>query len=96
MQKRTKENLSRVKDIRDEIGRLIKRLENQAKAAEKYKVLKEKEEFQRKMLSLILKIRFLEKLKKKKQHYYNNTNIQNLVMLILNHFLELKKLLDPI
>ena len=35
--KRTKENLSRVKDIRDEIGRLIKRLENQAKAAEKYK-----------------------------------------------------------
>ena len=39
--KRTKENLSRVKDIRDEIGRLIKRLENQAKAAEKYKVLKE-------------------------------------------------------
>jgi chromosome segregation protein len=39
--KRTKDNLSRVKDIRDEIGRLIKRLENQAKAAEKYKVLKE-------------------------------------------------------
>ena len=40
--KRTKENLSRVKDIRDEIGRLIKRLENQSKAAEKYKILKEK------------------------------------------------------
>tara|TARA_B100000212_G_scaffold341373_1_gene324376 strand:- start:5294 stop:7492 length:2199 start_codon:yes stop_codon:yes gene_type:complete len=39
--KRTKENLSRVKDIRDEIGRLIKRLENQSKAAEKYKILKE-------------------------------------------------------
>ena len=38
--KRTKENLSRVKDIRDEIGRLIRRLENQAKAAEKYKILK--------------------------------------------------------
>ena len=38
--KRTKENLSRVKDIRDEIGRLIKRLENQAKAAEKYNLLK--------------------------------------------------------
>ncbi|MDC3102395.1 AAA family ATPase [Gammaproteobacteria bacterium] len=37
--KRTKENLSRVKDIRDEIGRLIKRLENQAKAAQKYKKL---------------------------------------------------------
>ena len=39
--KRTKENLSRVKDIRDEIARLIKRLENQAKAADKYNQLKE-------------------------------------------------------
>ena len=39
--KRTKENLSRVKDIRDEIGRLIRRLENQAKAADKYNLLKE-------------------------------------------------------
>ena len=39
--KRTKENLSRVKDIRDEIGRLIKRLENQAKAAKKYNLLKQ-------------------------------------------------------
>ena len=40
--KRTKENLSRVKDIRDEIVRLIKRLENQAKAADKYNLLKQK------------------------------------------------------
>ena len=39
--KRTKENLSRVKDIRDEIARLIKRLENQAKAADKYNMLKQ-------------------------------------------------------
>ena len=39
--KRTKENLSRVKDIRDEIARLIKRLENQAKAADKYNILKQ-------------------------------------------------------
>ena len=37
---RTKENLSRVKDIKDEIARLIKRLENQAKAADKYNLLK--------------------------------------------------------
>ena len=41
--KKTKENLSRVKDIRDEIARLIKRLENQANAAERYNALKEKE-----------------------------------------------------
>ena len=39
--KRTKENLSRVKDIRDEIARLIKRLENQAKAADKYNLFKQ-------------------------------------------------------
>ena len=39
--KRTKENLSRVKDIRDEIARLIKRLENQANAADKYNLLKQ-------------------------------------------------------
>ena len=41
--KKTKENLSRVKDIKDEIERLIRRLETQAKAAEKYNNLKEEE-----------------------------------------------------
>ena len=35
--KKTKENLSRVQDIREEINRLINRLQNQANAAEKYK-----------------------------------------------------------
>lgn len=35
--KKTKENLSRVQDIRDEINRLINRLKSQANAAEKYK-----------------------------------------------------------
>jgi chromosome segregation protein len=35
--KKTKENLSRVQDIREEINRLISRLQNQANAAEKYK-----------------------------------------------------------
>ena len=41
--KKTKENLARVKDIRDEIHRLINRLQNQAKAAEKYKKLQTEE-----------------------------------------------------
>ena len=41
--KKTKENLSRVKDIKDEIERLIRRLENQADAAEKYNALKKEE-----------------------------------------------------
>src|SRR5210317_217899 len=41
--KKTKENLSRVRDIKDEIERLIKRLENQANAAEKYNQFKKDE-----------------------------------------------------
>ena len=41
--KKTKENLSRVKDIKDEIERLIRRLENQANAAEKYNLFKVEE-----------------------------------------------------
>ena len=41
--KKTKENLSRVQDIRDEIKRLINRLQNQANAAEKYKKLQVEE-----------------------------------------------------
>jgi len=41
--KKTKENLSRVKDIKDEIERLIRRLENQANAADKYNALKKEE-----------------------------------------------------
>ena len=41
--KKTKENLSRVQDIRDEIKRLISRLQNQANAAEKYKGFQAKE-----------------------------------------------------
>ena len=41
--KKTKDHLSRVKDIKDEIERLIRRLENQANAAEKYNTLKKEE-----------------------------------------------------
>ena len=41
--KKTKENLSRVKYIKDEIERLIRRLENQANAAEKYNLFKGEE-----------------------------------------------------
>ena len=41
--KKTKENLSRVQDIREEINRLINRLKNQANSAEKYKKLQAEE-----------------------------------------------------
>lgn len=39
----TRENLERVQDIRDELGKQIERLHRQAKAAEKYKSLKQDE-----------------------------------------------------
>ena len=40
---RTRENLERLTDIRDELGRQLQRLERQAASAEKYKVLKREE-----------------------------------------------------
>ena len=39
----TRENLARVADIRDELGTQLSRLERQAKAAERYKILKQEE-----------------------------------------------------
>ena len=59
--KKTRENLSRVKDIRDEIQRLINRLQNQATAAEKYKKLQKEEK------DLKLKISILNTLNAKAQ-----------------------------
>lgn len=43
--RRTKENLERLADIRDELGRQIQRLERQAQAAEKYAEFKKEERF---------------------------------------------------
>lgn len=39
----TRENLDRVEDLRDEIGKQLEKLQRQAKAAERYKVLKQDE-----------------------------------------------------
>ncbi len=41
--RRTTENLERLSDIRDELGRQINRLQRQAESAEKYKTYKEDE-----------------------------------------------------
>ena len=41
--KRTKENLSRLEDLREEIARLLHKLQRQAKAAEKYSLLRKEE-----------------------------------------------------
>lgn len=42
---RTRENLSRLEDLRDELGRQLERLTRQVQAAEKYKEYKEEERF---------------------------------------------------
>lgn len=39
----TRENLARVADIRDELGKQLQRLERQARAAERYQILKQEE-----------------------------------------------------
>ncbi len=39
----TRENLSRVSDLREEIGKQLERLKRQSRAAERYKILKEEE-----------------------------------------------------
>jgi len=57
--KRTKENLERISDIREELGNQLSRLERQAKAAKKYTELK-KEERQNKAKLLALKWRLME------------------------------------
>ena len=58
--KRTKENLERLADIREELGNQLNRLERQARAAEKYTELK-KDERQNKAKLLALKWRFMAK-----------------------------------
>ena len=58
--KRTKENLERLADIREELRNQLNRLERQARAAEKYTELK-KDERQNKAKLLALKWRFMAK-----------------------------------
>ena len=70
--KRTKENISRVKDIRDEIKRLIGRLERQAKAAEKYNELSSQE------TDIKLKISIMNSLSAKTQRDKINLSLRDL------------------
>ncbi|MDA9763553.1 AAA family ATPase [Gammaproteobacteria bacterium] len=70
--KKTKENLSRVLDIRDEIKRLINRLQNQANAAEKYK------KFQIEEKDLKLNISILNSLSAKAQKDKLSSQISSL------------------
>ncbi|HQU15337.1 MAG: chromosome segregation protein SMC [Chromatiales bacterium 21-64-14] len=56
----TKENLSRLNDLRDEIAKQLERLQRQARAAEKYQELK-REERQLKAEHLTLRLRSLDR-----------------------------------
>ena len=51
--KKTKENLSRVKDLKDEIERQLLKLKRQVKSAEKYEALKEEEKSKKGLLKAI-------------------------------------------
>ena len=75
--KKTKENLSRVLDIRDEIKRLINRLQNQANAAEKYK------KFQLEEKDLKLNISILNSLSAKAQKDKLSSQISSLANQII-------------
>ncbi len=63
----TRENLTRVADIRDELDKQLQRLERQAKAAERYVLLKEEEKLCRAEI-VALKWRDLKEQQGKKRH----------------------------
>ncbi len=55
--KRTRENLSRIDDLREEVGKQLQRLKRQSATAERYKVLKQQE---RQMKAELLALRWQE------------------------------------
>ncbi len=55
--KRTRENLSRIDDLREEVGKQLQRLKRQSATAERYKVLKQEE---RQMKAELLTLRWRE------------------------------------
>lgn len=63
----TRENLTRIADIRDELGKQLQRLERQAQAAERYLLLKKKEQLYRAEI-LAFKWHELKKQQEVKQH----------------------------
>jgi chromosome segregation protein len=65
----TRENLDRVQDLRDEIGKQLEKLQRQAKAAERYKVLKQDERLNKAQLHAL--------------HWKNlNTQMENFAQII--------------
>ncbi len=73
--KHTRENLARVSDIRDELDKQLQRLERQAKAAERYTLLKEEETLCRAEISA-LKWRDLSHERQKKQQALQQLSLE--------------------
>ncbi|WP_115703904.1 chromosome segregation protein SMC [Legionella sainthelensi] len=71
----TRENLTRVADIREELDKQLQRLERQAKAAERYLILKDEEQLCRAEI-LALKWRDLVNQQKAKQHQLQDLAVQ--------------------
>ena len=69
--KHTRENMERLLDLRDEMGKQLDRLQRQSKTAEKYKVLKEEERLLKAQLTA-LKWRSLDTQIKSKQETIGN------------------------
>lgn len=66
--KHTKENLSRINDIREELGRQLKHLKSQANAANRYKILKQEERLTKAQL-LAMHYRELDKKSKQQEDF---------------------------
>jgi chromosome segregation protein len=69
--KHTRENMERLLDLRDELGKQLDRLQRQSKTAEKYKILKEEERLLKAQLTA-LKWRTLDKQIASKQETISN------------------------
>ncbi|MCG6970877.1 MAG: chromosome segregation protein SMC [Gammaproteobacteria bacterium] len=69
--KHTRENMERLLDLRDELGKQLDRLQRQSKTAEKYKILKDEERLLKAQLTA-LKWRTMDKQIKSKQETINN------------------------
>ncbi len=73
--RRTKENLERLTDLRDELGRRLGHLERQAQSAEKYKIFKEEERLKKAQLQA-LKWQSIDEKVKNQEHVIGTLEVQ--------------------
>jgi chromosome segregation protein len=93
--KHTRENMERLLDLRDELGKQLDRLQRQSKTAEKYKILKEEERLLKAQLTA-LKWRALDgQIKSKQETIGNQENLfESIVAKLRNIEAEIEKQRD--